>query len=243
MRVLVVADIHGNLAALEAVLAAAGPVDRVWCLGDVVGYGPRPRECVERIREYAGPACVLGNHDAACLGRIPLDGFNPVARYALRWTMLQLGPEHRAYLESLPEQFILHEVTLVHGSLRAPIWEYIFTPEQALASFALLQTRLCFFGHTHIPFLLSETAAHRGEPPIRPSDGETIEVRDGRYLINPGSVGQPRDGDPRAAFAIWEPEQQRVTFRRVPYNIEAVQAEMAAAGLPRLLIERLALGY
>ncbi len=243
MRVLVVADLHGNLAALEAVLAAAGPVDRVWCLGDIVGYGPRPRECVERVRELAGPACVLGNHDAVCIGRLPLDGFNPVARFALQWTMLQLEPEHRAYLESLPERLVLEEVTLVHGSLRAPLWEYLFTPEQARATFALLRTRLCFFGHTHVPFVLSEAGAARGEPPLRPDDGMVFELREGRFLVNPGSVGQPRDGDPRAAFAIWEPDAQRLTFRRVPYNIEAVQAEMAAAGLPRLLIERLALGY
>ncbi|MDW8058719.1 MAG: metallophosphoesterase family protein [Thermomicrobium sp.] len=243
MRVLVVADLHGNLAALEAVLAAAGPVDRVWCLGDIVGYGPRPRECVERIRELAGPACVLGNHDAACLGRSSLDEFNPVARYALRWTMLQLGPEHRAYLERLPEKLVFEEVTLVHGSLRGPIWEYVFTAEQARATFALLRTRLCFLGHTHMPSVFSEEAAARGEPPSRPGDGDTIELGEGRYLVNPGSVGQPRDGDPRAAFALWEPDRRRITFRRVPYNIEAVQAEMAAAGLPRLLIERLALGY
>jgi predicted phosphodiesterase len=121
MRILIVSDLHGNVEALEAVLAAAAAFDRVWCLGDVVGYGPRPRECVERIHELAGPACVLGNHDAACLGRVPLEGFNPVARYALRWTMLQLGPEHRAYLESLPEKLVFDEVTLVHGSVRAPV--------------------------------------------------------------------------------------------------------------------------
>ncbi|MBO9358793.1 MAG: metallophosphoesterase family protein [Thermomicrobium sp.] len=242
MRVLVVSDIHGNLEALEAVLAAAGPVDRVWCLGDVVGYGPRPRECVERIWEVAGPATVLGNHDAACSGRLPLEGFNPAARYALRWTMLQLGTEHRAFLENLPEKLVLDEVTLVHGSLRAPIWEYVFTTEQARTNFRLLETRLCFFGHTHVPFLLSEEAAQRGERPLQPSDGMVIDTREGRLLVNPGSVGQPRDGDPRAAFLLWEPEAQRLTFRRVPYNIEAVQAEMAAARLPQLLIERLALG-
>ncbi len=243
MRILVIADVHGNLAALEAVLAAAGPVDRVWCLGDVVGYGPRPRECVERIRERAGPTTVLGNHDAACLGRIPLEGFNPVARYALRWTMLQLGLEQRAFLESLPEKLVLDEVTLVHGSLRAPVWEYVFTSEQARANFDLLRTRLCFFGHTHVPFVLSEEAARKGEPPSRPGDGEVIDVQVGRYLVNPGSVGQPRDGDPRAAFMIWEPARGQLTCRRVPYNIAAVQAEMAAVGLPQLLIERLALGY
>lgn len=242
MRVLIVADIHGNLEALEAVLAAAGSVDRVWCLGDVVGYGPRPRECVERIRELAGATTVLGNHDAACLGRLPLDGFNPVARYALRWTMQQLGPEERAFLEGLPERLVLADVTLVHGSLRAPVWEYIFTTEQAIATFDLLGTRLCFFGHTHVPFVLREDAARRGRPPTRPVDGDVLEVATGRFLINPGSVGQPRDGDPRAAFALWEPDRQLVTFRRVPYNIPAVQAEMRRAGLPAFLIERLAIG-
>lgn len=243
MRVLVLADVHSNLAALEAVLAAAGSFDQVWCLGDIVGYGSRPRECVEQIRVLAGPTTVLGNHDAACLGRLPLDGFNPVARIALRWTMQQLGEEERAFLEGLPEKLVLPEITLVHGSLRAPIWEYLFTTEQAQENFPLLTTRLCFFGHTHVPFLLSEEAAQRGEPPYHPHDGETRELRGGRFLVNPGSVGQPRDGDPRAAFMLWEPERQCITFRRVAYNIPAVQEEMRALGLPELLIERLAFGY
>ncbi|MDW7982818.1 MAG: metallophosphoesterase family protein [Thermomicrobium sp.] len=243
MRVLVIADVHANLAALEAVLAAAGPVDRIWCLGDVIGYGPRPRECVDRIRQLAPATTVMGNHDAACIGRVPLEGFNPAARSALRWTKAQLSAEHRAFLEQLPERLLVEDVTLVHGSLRAPIWEYVFTTEQARENFELLRTRLCFFGHTHVPFALSEEAARRGEPPLRLGDGDVLDVREGRFLVNPGSVGQPRDGDPRAAFMVWEPASRQLTFRRISYNIAAVQAEMAAVGLPQLLIDRLAYGY
>jgi diadenosine tetraphosphatase ApaH/serine/threonine PP2A family protein phosphatase len=241
MRVLIIADIHANLVALEAVVADAGPVDVIWCLGDVVGYGPRPVECCDWVEEHAA-ATVVGNHDWACLGRLDLDEFNDAARTATLWTIDRLTPHAHDWLDTLPNRYMEGDETLVHGSPRHPIWEYLLRPAQAAANFEYFDTDVCFVGHTHTPAIFPEAAARRGEPLYRPPHGETLTLTNGRYIINPGSVGQPRDGDPRAAYAIYEPETRRIEFRRLVYDLAATQQQMRDANLPPSLIARLAHG-
>mgnify|MGYP001220197372 CR=1 FL=1 len=241
VRILVLADIHANLDALEAVLTAAGDVDEVWSLGDIVGYGPQPCECIERVRALASIS-ITGNHDWASIGRLPLDDFNPTARFSSYWTTMQLGLDHIQYLESLPNRVIDRDWTIVHGSPRHPIWEYVTSPRIAAQNFPLFDTPLCFIGHTHVQISMREEESPAAIKPCRPDDGEVLDLSAGRFLINPGSVGQPRDGDPRAAFAIFEPDARRITFRRVPYPIESTQERMREAGLPESLAARLALG-
>lgn len=242
MAVLIISDIHANLTALDAVLAAAGPVDAVWNLGDIVGYGPRPRECVDRVVGTQPAYSLIGNHDWACIGRLPLDEFNPVARFATYWTTAQLSAEHMEYLESLPNRVIEDGYMLVHGSPRHPVWEYITSARVALPQFELFDAPVCFVGHTHIQMHISLDAAKRGGATTQPGDGDMLRVDGQRYIVNPGSVGQPRDNDPRAAFALYDPETRVITFRRVAYDIAETQSQMEAAGLPRPLITRLALG-
>lgn len=242
MRILIVSDIHGNLSALEAVLTAAGSVDAVWNLGDTVGYGPYPAECLDRMVDVGADVALLGNHDAAAVGMLSLEEFNPVARAATLWTARQLSDGQRALLQSLPPFSRIEPYLFVHGSPRHPIWEYVYSAAVAKACFAVFDDETCFLGHTHIQLFISEQMADAGEEPQLPRDGDAISLDDGRFIINPGSVGQPRDGNPDAAFALLELERQRVTFRRVPYDIEATQAAMRAAGLPTPLITRLSAG-
>ena len=241
MRVLLIADIHANLVALEAVVQEAGPVDAVWCLGDVVGYGPRPNECSAWVEQHAA-ATVVGNHDWACLGRLDLDEFNTSAREATLWTIDRLTPSAHDWLDALPNRYIEGDQMLVHGSPRHPIWEYILRPAQAAANFEYFDSDICFVGHTHLPAIFSEQSVSRGEPLYRPSAGETIALTNGRYIVNPGSVGQPRDGDPRAAYALYDPDARQIEFRRLAYDIGATQRQMAEEHLPASLIARLAHG-
>ena len=241
-RILIISDIHANLVALESVIDAAGEVDEVWNLGDIVGYGPRPRECVERVIGLKPTASLIGNHDWAAIGRLTLDEFNPVARYATYWTTAHLGAEHMSYLEGLPNRVIDDNWMLVHGSPRHPVWEYVYTARVAHQNFELFDAQVCFLGHTHIQLYISEEMARRGVPPIHPSDGDVLDMAGSRFIVNPGSVGQPRDNDPGAAFALYDSERGRVTFRRIAYDIAATQAQMEEAGLPRPLITRLSLG-
>lgn len=241
MRVLLITDIHANLVALEAVVEDAGPVDAVWCLGDVVGYGPRPSECCAWVQHHA-EITVVGNHDWAALGRIDLDDFNASARDATLWTIDHLTPRAVSWLDALPNRFIEGDTTLVHGSPRHPIWEYLLRPAQAAANFEYFDTEICFVGHTHAPAIFHETLARRGEPSYVPPYGEPIILSNGRYLVNPGSVGQPRDGDPRAAYALYEPETRTIEFRRLAYDIGKTQEQMREAGLPDSLVLRLARG-
>jgi diadenosine tetraphosphatase ApaH/serine/threonine PP2A family protein phosphatase len=243
VKILILSDIHANLVALDTVLEAAdGQCDAIWNLGDIVGYGPRPRECVEKVIALEPRASLTGNHDWAAIGRLPLDEFNPVARFATYWTTAHLGAEHMTYLEGLPNRVIEDDWMLVHGSPRHPVWEYVYTARVAHQNFEYFDAPVCFLGHTHIQLFISEDMARRGVPPIHPSDGDTLQLGGQRYIVNPGSVGQPRDNDPNAAFAIYDTEERRVTFRRVAYDIDETQAQMEAAGLPRPLITRLALG-
>ena len=261
MRVLILSDIHANLIALETVLAAAdGQYDAVWCLGDVVGYGPRPNECVELIRTKAA-LCVMGNHDWAVLGRpgVNVDDFNPQARQAVMWTRAQLLPENRAYLDSLPARPIhapdLDRVLLTHASPREPVWEYILTPLTALENFAEFREPLCLVGHTHKPAIfrwrLEEDEGKNGEAPatvhyLQPAEGVTVQLETSplqRLILNPGSVGQPRDNDARAAYAFLDTEQLTWRQERTAYPIELTQSQMREAGLPKRLVDRLSFGW
>jgi len=248
MRYLVISDIHSNLEALEAVLEdASGQYDEIWCLGDLVGYGPNPNECVDKVRELP-LACVAGNHDWAALGKLSLDDFNPDAQEASRWTQENLNGITRAYLESLPETLVIEDkITLVHGSPRHPIWEYIISIPIALENFSYFETPWCLVGHSHVPVIFRYCEAEGGtgncEAFIPPVNQPILLTPGERFIINPGSVGQPRDGDPRASYMFIEPEKGIIEYRRVDYPVEKTQAKMKEVGLPPRLIARLSFGW
>lgn len=246
MRVLVLSDIHANLAALDAVLADAKEFDyeTVWCLGDTVGYGPEPDECITRIR-LLGAVTVAGNHDWAALGRMEVDDFNPEARRAVLWTRDNIGAENLAWLSSLPSQPLVQgEFTLTHGSPRDPVWEYVLYPSTATANLAFFPTPFCLVGHTHVPALYVAQSEDQKASLLRPTFGKPMPLRAGtRAILNPGSVGQPRDNDRRTAYAILDTDALTWLPRRVAYPIEITQAHMRAAGLPERLINRLAFGW
>jgi len=241
MRVAVVSDIHSNLHALEAVLAAidAEAPDELWCLGDLVGYGPRPNECCAAIAERAD-ICLAGNHDLAVRGSIDLAEFHGDAGFAARWTREVLEPEWQALLDRLEPEGAAHGVALYHGSARDPIWEYVLSDEAALATFDLAGSPLVLVGHSHAALLVVQSIT--GLEGGLAAAGTEVEVGGVRALLNPGSVGQPRDGDPRAAYLLLDLDEQRASFRRVEYAIEQTQKEMREAGLPKLLADRLAIG-
>ena len=243
MRAAIISDIHSNRAALEAVLEDVRPrgVDEVWCLGDVVGYGPDPGECLAIIRERAA-VCLAGNHDLGAIGKISLADFNPYAAAANRWTGQVLTEAEKAYLGSLPSKQEWQGFTLAHGSPREPVWEYVLSEPVAAASFTCFDTRVCIVGHSHVPLVCPE--GPEGSPGQLYRFPEEAGVRLGRerLIVNPGSAGQPRDGDPRASYAVYDGEQDAFSLHRVPYDIEATQERMRRAGLPQYLIDRLAHG-
>ena len=243
MRIAIVSDIHANLPAFEAVLRHAetgGRIDALWCLGDTVGYGPHPNECIALLRSYEHRA-VAGNHDLAACGLMGTEDFNDAAATAARWTAEQLSREARAYLRDLPKIVSEGDFTLVHGSLRWPEWEYLLSGEQAQAQFELQQTPYSIVGHSHLPLVFEEQRG--GTPALRPAaDGERVALDATRLILNPGGVGQPRDGDPRAGYALYDRGARLVTYHRVEYDIAATQQAMEAAGLPRWLSERLSYG-
>jgi diadenosine tetraphosphatase ApaH/serine/threonine PP2A family protein phosphatase len=236
MRIAVLSDIHANLVALEAVLAAIGPVDAVWQLGDVVGYGPEPDGVIARLREV-GAIGVRGNHDAAAVGGLEIEYFNRDARRAMEWTRATIGPEARAWLAGLPERRIEGEFTLVHGSPRDPTWEYITTGSVARRNLETLDTPYALHGHTHLPSVFRDDDGRLEL--LSPSDGSTLSLDKRHLLANPGSVGQPRDGDPRASALVFDLGGGQLTWHRVPYDIAATQAAMRRRKLPDRLIERL----
>ena len=246
MRYLVISDIHANLLAFDAVLAdAANTFDKIWCLGDVVGYGPYPNECVERLNEF-DHKCIAGNHDWAVLDKLDVAEFNLNARFAVLWTQKELKPENRAYLESLPLYLLEDErFTLVHGSPRHPIWEYILYPKVAQLNFKHFETTYCLVGHTHSPVIYAEAEnpGSTSEAIIPESDTFVQHLNARRLIMNPGSVGQPRDGDARASYALLDTETMEFTIKRVPYDIEKVQAKMQRHDFPAKLWNRLAFGY
>jgi diadenosine tetraphosphatase ApaH/serine/threonine PP2A family protein phosphatase len=240
MRIAVLSDIHSNLAALEAVLSDLPAVDEAWVLGDTVGYGPQPNEVIVALQAL-GARSVLGNHDGAAVGTVDTRPFNPDARRAIEWTVEVIDANSRAYLASLPEVRTDGDLTAVHGSPRNPIWEYIFSDEVAADCLAEFETQLCLFGHTHVPIVFVAAGTDDVEPLASLPD-LPVELRGRRALINPGSVGQPRDGNPAASYAILDTDAGRVDFRRVRYDIDRTQRLMRDAGLPPRLAERLSYG-
>ncbi len=246
MNVLVISDIHANLAALQAVLEDAQDIEAIWNLGDTVGYGPRPRECVDTMFDLTSTCPVnqvlVGNHDLACLGEIDMTEFNPAAQAAGRWTTHQLGMDQQEYLRSLPAMTISDGFTLAHASPRSPVWEYVTSVPIATENFAHFDTEACFIGHTHVAMFAAlrpgATQAELGQ--LR--DGDVLDLAGARFMINPGSVGQPRDRDSRAAYVILDTMARTVTAHRVEYDIPKTQRQMALANLPDVLMNRLSLG-
>ncbi len=242
MRILVISDIHANLTAFEAVLAAAKEVDAVWCLGDLVGYGPDPNEVIERIRWLKNLICLIGNHDSAALGQIPTDSFNTEARLSIQWLQANLTPASLEFLRRLPQKTVISRVTLVHGSPRNPVWEYILDPRIAAINFNHFDTDYCLVGHTHFPGMFQQSQDGIVSDYLPPDYREPIRLNP-RLIINPGSVGQPRDRDPRAAYAIYDPGEDTWEFCRAAYDIPAVQQRILAAGLPPRHAIRLGEGW
>jgi diadenosine tetraphosphatase ApaH/serine/threonine PP2A family protein phosphatase len=239
MRIAVLSDIHANIVALDAVLAAVGEVDGIWQLGDVVGYGPEPDAVVARLRE-AGAVGVRGNHDAAACGGSEIEWFNPEARRAMEWTRRAISPATLEWLSALPERATIQGCDLVHGSFREPLWEYITSVPVARANLAVLGAPIGLHGHTHLPVAFLDDNGRVDV--VGPGRDSGLELRGRRALVNPGSVGQPRDGDPDAAYLILDPEAGTVSWHRVGYDVAAVQDAMRSAGLPASLSSRLSVG-
>ncbi len=240
MRIAVLSDVHANLHALEAVLAEvdAGGFDALWFLGDLVGYGPRPNECAALLQERAA-VCLAGNHDLVVLGKISIAAFAGDAAAAARWTQTVLDDEVRRFLDVLEPQAVAPGVELFHASPRDPVWEYVLSDDAAAAAFALTEAPLVLVGHSHVALELSDGDDLRGEP--APA-GTQLELGRLRRLLNPGSVGQPRDGDPRAAWLEIDIAAGGATFRRTDYPVGQTQDEMRERGLPEALAARLAYG-
>jgi diadenosine tetraphosphatase ApaH/serine/threonine PP2A family protein phosphatase len=243
VRVAVISDVHGNLYALETVL---GEIDReppgqIWCLGDTVGYGPHPNECCKLVHERAD-LTLIGNHDLVALGsaEVDVEDFNPDAAAASLWTTEQLTEESRTFLEALEPTAEVEGAQLFHGSPRDPVWDYVLDAIVALESFALTSAEVVLVGHTHVStaLVLHPEGLDGGHAP----DGLETRLGEGRWLLNPGSVGQPRDGDPRAAFLELDLEAGWARFRRVAYPVSRTQAEIRKRGLPDSLAERLTHG-
>jgi diadenosine tetraphosphatase ApaH/serine/threonine PP2A family protein phosphatase len=238
MRVAVISDIHANLHALDAVLAAidAEAPDEVWCLGDLVGYGPRPNECCAIVRERAD-ICLVGNHDLGVVGAVSLDDFAGDAHAAATWTRTRLDQESADFLAGLEARAVAEGVELFHGSPVDPVWHYVLDSEAASSAFAASTGPLLLVGHSHFALMIDADLAGGRAP-----DGTGVDLSMSRWLLNPGSVGQPRDGDPRAAWLLLDLEARFASFRRVAYPIERTQSEMREAGLPEALAARLAVG-
>jgi len=239
MRLAVLSDIHANLAALDAVLAdldRSQAVDAMWACGDTVGYGPQPNEVIARLQER-GARAVMGNHDGAAIGVVDVTWFNDAAAAAIRWTATVLTDASAAYLADLSDREEEGDLTVVHGSPREPIWEYIVSPEVARANLGAYATRICLFGHTHFPVLYA--ADDGGVREVEAPAGSSVPLPAGRLLLNPGSVGQPRDRNPDSSYLVLDLAAQTAQFRRVPYDIARTQRLMREVGLPAWLVERL----
>ncbi len=245
MLVAVISDIHANLEAFEAVIADWGHVDAVWCLGDVVGYGPDPAACLRRLREMTD-VVIAGNHDWAATGRLSTLEFNEYAAAAAAWTRDQLTSEECDYLDQRELVVTAGEFTLAHGSPRDPIWEYIVSDEDARENFAYFEGPACLVGHSHIAIAFSTTRedllnllAPRTE---LPRYDQPIKLGSRRHIVNVGSVGQPRDGNPRARYVLLDTDQRVYVRRQVAYDVTATQEKMRRAGLPAPLWQRLSIG-
>lgn len=244
MRYGIISDVHSNLVALRAVLAElrGRSLDKFVCPGDIVGYGPRPNECVELVRELE-PVAVIGNHDVAAIESGTEDWFNAVARAAAIWTRQELSAANREYLRSLQPVLIFDEVTMVHGALAPDLWDYISSPWEARPTFEAMKTQLCFIGHSHYAEWYELGPGAVVPMQVGATSGHQLQFAEGvRYIVNAGSVGQPRDGDPRAACAVYDTDEGTIEVFRVPYDIAECQEDMLAKGLPVPLAQRLALG-
>jgi diadenosine tetraphosphatase ApaH/serine/threonine PP2A family protein phosphatase len=242
MRSLIVSDIHGNLEALRSVIDHAddnGGFDQIWQLGDIVGYGPEPGGCIDLLLQYDHVG-VAGNHDLAAVEKIGLELFNDSAAEAARWTMTQLSPGHVDYLRGLSLKLEVGDFTFAHGSPRDPVWEYLVTEDSAKPNFAYFSTTRCLVGHSHLPFLCKQ----EGEAAVFYSFPVRLPVRlqADRYIINPGSVGQPRDGLPTASYALYDSVSRTIVHQRTRYDVAATQGKMRDCCLPTYLVERLAIG-
>jgi diadenosine tetraphosphatase ApaH/serine/threonine PP2A family protein phosphatase len=241
MRYVVISDIHSNFPALQTVLADAQPFDAILCLGDIVGYGPNPNECIERVQEFPCTA-IAGNHDWGAIGRADLHIFNNDARQALYWTLNELSPVNRSFLSDLPTTVRIEDVLLAHGSPREPIWEYLVDVHSARENFLVNNFQIALVGHTHLPMIFEWVEGTQQARILLPDWEAPLNLAERRLIINPGSVGQPRDGNPRAAYAMFNSETLMWESRRVPYAVEITQERMRARGLPQRLIDRLELG-
>ena len=239
MRYAIFADIHSNLEAMTAVLGEIdhqGGVDEIWCLGDIVGYGPDPSKCIELLRRY-NHVCVAGNHDLAAIGKVDTNYFNDHAAAAVRWTAQQLSPEDKQYLENLPLAVEKGDFSLVHGSPMDPVYEYIISSGIAARNFSFFESAYCLVGHSHQPVIFKEEDG--AALPVSMTPGVGIILGKTRMIINPGGVGQPRDGDPRAAYIIYDTDSNIIRLFRIPYNVEATQHKIMQANLPVHLATRL----
>ncbi|MDD2921093.1 MAG: metallophosphoesterase family protein [Anaerolineales bacterium] len=244
MRVLVMSDVHANYAALQAVLADAGQVDETWCLGDLVGYGPDPNAVVEEISEISNLTCMMGNHDIAATGKLSLETFNGDARRSLLHHEKVLTASSMDFLRALTSQAkICGEATLAHGSPRDPLWEYILNSLSARINFEHFETQLCFVGHSHIQCLFELNERSDRVQLNQTTPDKTYKLSSKKMILNPGSVGQPRDRDPRAAYAIYDNEAMTWTPRRVEYNVAETQGRIREAGLPEKNAVRIAEGW
>jgi diadenosine tetraphosphatase ApaH/serine/threonine PP2A family protein phosphatase len=243
MKVLVLSDIHANFTALQEVLNDAAQVDEVWCLGDLVGYGPDPNEVVDRVRGLPNLTCLLGNHDAAVINHIPLATFNGDARRSLQRHQRLMTADGMDFLRSLPQDSLVRDgATLAHGSPRDPLWEYIVNTLSARLNFDQFATPWCFVGHTHVACVFALDPTSDRVTLDGTKAGETMKLG-AKLILNPGSVGQPRDRDPRAAYAIYDSEAMTWEARRVEYDVAAVQQRIHQAGLPERHALRLAEGW
>lgn len=243
--VAIISDIHGNLEALKAVIddIEARQIARVWCLGDIVGYGPQPDECIEQLRRLP-LISVAGNHDLGIIGRLDLTYFNAPGQAAIAWQKPRISFKNINYLKGLaakerPEP----DVIMVHASLRDPAWEYIYSARIAAANFKYLETNICFFAHTHLPIIYWQPDGRELKTIIPPVNQEYKLANDNsRWLINPGSVGQPRDNNPKAAYLIFDRKEMTLESRRLDYPINQTRELISKAGLPSFLSERLVVG-
>ncbi len=242
MRVAIVSDIHGNRQAFEAVLDSieASTCEEMWCLGDLVGYGADPDACVALARAHAA-ICLAGNHDMGVRGDLPLEQFSRGAALAARWTQETINDETRAYLNGLEPALLDEQVGLFHASPRDPIWEYVLSALQAELCLDVQTHRVCLIGHSHVALSFSRAPGEPASGQTR-TDGEALDLADGEWLVNPGSVGQPRDGDPRAAWLEFDLDSSTALYHRVEYDIDAAAAAIRAARLPDSLAERLSYG-
>jgi diadenosine tetraphosphatase ApaH/serine/threonine PP2A family protein phosphatase len=245
LRVAVISDVHSNLPALQAVLGAieAIEVDEIWCLGDVVGYGADPDACTELVADRCD-ICLVGNHDLAVLGGLDISAFSDAAAEAVGWTRESAAEQTVEFLAELEPAGLRAGLGLYHASPRDPIWEYVLSVEQADGCFDVQPQRVCLIGHSHVSLFFTRPAP--GEPGetrgAQSGDDALLDLRRGSWLVNPGSVGQPRDGDPRAAWMELDTERQSGRFHRIAYDIERAAEPILAAGLPNHLAERLYLG-